>query len=84
MKLNKIALALFAITAAPLAANAGVTISPLLLGYHYSEGAEDEQLEVMGTATGDSFYKENGLYTGAALGIELTPSTQFQVTIKFA
>ncbi|MFZ3143913.1 OmpA family protein [Psychrobacter glacincola] len=79
MKLNKIALALFAITAAPLAANAGVTISPLLLGYHYSEGAEDEQLEIMGTATGDSFYKENGLYTGAALGIELTPSTQFQV-----
>ncbi|MFC6381382.1 OmpA family protein [Psychrobacter glacincola] len=79
MKLNKIALALFAITAAPLAANAGVTISPLLLGYHYSEGAEDEQLETMTTATGDSFYKENGLYTGAALGIELTPSTQFQV-----
>lgn len=79
MKLNKIALALFAITAAPLAANAGVTISPLLLGYHYSEGADDEQLEVMGTSSGDSYYKENGLYTGAALGIELTPSTQFQV-----
>lgn len=73
MKLNKIALALFAITAAPLAANAGVTISPLLLGYHYSEGADDEQVETMG------MYKENGLYTGAALGVELTPSTQFQV-----
>lgn len=79
MKLNKIALALFAITAAPLAANAGVTISPLLLGYHYSEGADDEQLEVMGATDGNSYYKENGLYTGAALGIELTPSTQFQV-----
>ncbi|KAA0923345.1 OmpA family protein [Psychrobacter sp. ANT_H56B] len=81
MKLNKIALALFAITAAPLAANAGVTISPLLLGYHYSEGADDEQRELLqnyndGT---ENFYKENGLYTGAALGIELTPSTQFQV-----
>ena len=73
MKLNKIALALFAITAAPLAPNAGVTISPLLLGYHYSEGADDEQVETMG------MYKENGLYTGAALGVELTPSTQFQV-----
>lgn len=73
MKLNKIALALFAITAAPLAANAGVTISPLLLGYHYTEGADDEQVETMG------MYKENGLYTGAALGVELTPSTQFQV-----
>ncbi len=73
MKLNKIALALFAVTAAPLAANAGVTITPLLLGYHYSEGADKEQVETMGV------YQEDGLYTGAALGIELTPSTQFQV-----
>lgn len=81
MKLNKIALALFAMTAAPLAANAGVTISPLLLGYHYSEGADDEQAELLKdySGNGDSYYKENGLYTGAALGIELTPSTQFQV-----
>ena len=81
MKLNKIALALFAVTAAPLAANAGVTISPLLLGYHYSEGADDEQRELLknSNGNGESFYKENGLYTGAALGIELTPSTQFQV-----
>ncbi len=79
MKLNKIALALFAITAAPLAANAGVTISPILLGYHYSEGADDEQVETMTDSAGNGYYKENGLYTGAALGIELTPSTQFQV-----
>src|SRR5690606_1996068 len=84
MKLNKIALALFAITAAPLAANAGVTISPLLLGYHYSEGADDEQVEIMGDGNGNGFYKENGLYTGAALGIELTPSTQFQVEYGFS
>ncbi|MGE6244821.1 OmpA family protein [Psychrobacter proteolyticus] len=81
MKLNKIALALFAVTAAPLAANAGVTISPLLLGYHYSEGADDDQAELLGNydGSGDNYYKEDGLYTGAALGIELTPSTQFQV-----
>ncbi|MDN3452305.1 MULTISPECIES: OmpA family protein [unclassified Psychrobacter] len=81
MKLNKIALALFAVTAAPLAANAGVTISPLLLGYHYSESADDDQAELLGNydGSGDSYYKEDGLYTGAALGIELTPSTQFQV-----
>ena len=81
MKLNKIALALFAVTAAPLAANAGVTITPLLLGYHYSEGADKEQVETTSpSGVGDSgFYKEDGLYTGAALGIELTPSTQFQV-----
>ena len=81
MKLNKIALALFAITAAPLAANAGVTISPLLLGYHFSETADDKQADLLKdyNGSGDSYYKENGLYTGAALGIELTPSTQFQV-----
>ncbi|MGE6572262.1 OmpA family protein [Psychrobacter namhaensis] len=79
MKLNKIALALVAVTAAPLAANAGVTISPLLLGYHYSEGADDDQAEVMTDADGNGYYQEDGLYTGAALGIELTPSTQFQV-----
>ncbi len=81
MKLNKIALALFAVTAAPLAANAGVTISPLLLGYHYSEGADDEQRALLkdSTAPGQGYYKEDSLYTGAALGIELTPSTQFQV-----
>lgn len=81
MKLNKIALALFAVTAAPLAANAGVTISPLLLGYHYSEGADDDQSDLLANYNDstENFYKEDGLYTGAALGIELTPSTQFQV-----
>src|SRR5699024_11725195 len=81
IKLNKIAFALFAITAAPLAANAGVTISPLLLGYHYSEGADDEQAELLKdySGSGDSYYKEKDLYTAAALGIELTPSTHFQV-----
>lgn len=79
MKLNKIALALFAVTAAPLAANAGVTISPLLLGYQYSEGADDDQRETLLGNSGDRYNKEDGLYTGAALGIELTPSTQFQV-----
>jgi OOP family OmpA-OmpF porin len=79
MKLNKIALALVAVTAAPLAANAGVTISPLLLGYHYSEGADDDQADLLKSNDGNSYYKEDGLYTGAALGIELTPSTQFQV-----
>ncbi|MGP5646147.1 OmpA family protein [Psychrobacter celer] len=107
MKLNKIALALVAVAAAPLAANAGVTISPLLLGYHMTEEFSDtseKQREVL--RTGKNLYvnadgnniddgtpftganghpnnggvaQESGLYTGAALGIELTPSTQFQV-----
>ena len=80
MKLNKIALALFAITAAPLAANAGVTITPLLLGYHWTEDGEDQRDLLANYNDGaENYYVENGLYTGAALGIELTPSTQFQV-----
>lgn len=94
MKLNKIALALVAVTAAPLAANAGVTISPLLLGYHMTEefsDTADKQREVLRTGKNlqnntdlagnpnGGVAKESSLYTGAALGIELTPSTQFQV-----
>ena len=101
MKLNKIALALVAVAAAPLAANAGVTISPLLLGYHFTEefgDTSDKQRDILKTgkdlyidANGNSIdgrggnvpnggvAKESGLYTGAAIGIELTPSTQFQV-----
>ena len=98
MKLNKIALALVAVAAAPMAATAGVTVSPLLLGYHYTDEAADEQRDIF--RTGKNLYQnadnqqigngdrgnanggvamESGLYTGAALGIELTPSTQFQV-----
>src|SRR5690606_4193797 len=84
-----------------LAANAGVTISPLLLGYHFTEefgDTSDKQRDILKTgkdlyidANGNSIdgrggnvpnggvAKESGLYTGAAIGIELTPSTQFQV-----
>ena len=74
MKLNKITLALIAAAAAPMMATAGVTVSPILLGYHYTEAQDDEYLE-----EDLNFYQEDDLYTGAALGIELTPSTQFQV-----
>ena len=73
MKLNKITLALIAAAAAPMMATAGVTVSPLLLGYHYTEAQDDDNQDKLG------FYQEDDLYTGAALGIELTPSTQFQV-----
>ena len=73
MKLNKITLALIAAAAAPMMATAGVTVSPILLGYHYTEAQDDDNVEKLG------FYQEDDLYTGAALGIELTPSTQFQV-----
>ena len=100
MKLNKIALAVLAAAVAPVAAQAGITVTPLV-GYHYSESfSDDEQREVLRTGkqlneAGGAQYGangqqinapanggvaiESGLYTGAALGVELTPSTQFQV-----
>lgn len=91
MKLSKIALAVIASSIAPLTATAGVTVSPLLLGYHYTDQASAEQRNVLRvgknlnegltttpTLNGGVTLK-SGLYTGAAIGIELTPSTQFQV-----
>ncbi len=90
MKLNKITLAIVAAVAAPMMANAGVTVSPLLLGYHWSESISDtadkqrdllrvgKQLETNGPTNG-GITKDDSLYTGAAIGIELTPSTQFQI-----
>lgn len=95
MKLNKITLAIVAAAVAPLTANAGVTVSPLLLGYHYTGQAQDGQRKVLKTGRFINVEKQSttnqvsshnsgvtmvdGLYTGAAIGIELTPSTQFQV-----
>lgn len=71
MKLNKIALAL--LVAAPFAAaNAGVTVTPLLLGYHWYDGAKDEMRE-------QNVYVQEKIVTGAALGLELTPWLQFEV-----
>lgn len=94
MKFNKIAMAVVAASAVPLAAQAGVTVTPLA-GYHYTKEAHKEQRKVFDTgrnlynsvpntapATGTpngGIAQESGLYTGVALGVELTPSTQFQV-----
>lgn len=76
MKLNKIALAVLATAAT--AASAGVTVSPVLLGYHYNDEAKDDQRKVL-SVDNQAVYADSDLYTGAAIGIELTPSTQFQV-----
>ena len=77
MKLNKIALAVIAAAVMPVAANAGVTVTPLLLGYHYVDGiskTEDKQ--------GEQFFgahQDNDLYTGAGIGIELTPTIALEL-----
>ena len=77
MKLNKIALAVVAAAVMPVAANAGVTVTPLLLGYHYVDGiskTEDKQGEQFrGT------HQDNDLYTGAGIGIELTPTIALEL-----
>ena len=105
MKLNKIALAVIAAATLPAVANAGVTVTPVILGYHWSESIEDtadKQREIL--KTGKNLYKnkdgksinskgdrvdakydnggvalEDGLYTGAAIGIELTPTIALEV-----
>lgn len=80
MKLNRMAMALLATTAC--IAQAGVTVTPVLLGYQVSSPAEKqyrEKLNYTGTTNAMGVSKSNGLYTGAALGFELTPATQVQV-----
>lgn len=100
MKLNKIALAVIAAATLPAVANAGVTVTPVILGYHWNESIDDtadKQREIL--KTGKNLYKnihdepignrkgnanggvalEDGLYTGAAIGIELTPTIALEV-----
>ena len=74
MKLSRIAIAM--LVAAPLAAaNAGVTITPLLLGYTFQDTKHNN---------GDKHLTNGGelqddLFVGAAIGVELTPWLGFEV-----
>ena len=85
MKLNRIALAM--LIAAPFAgANAGVTITPLMLGYHwYPEDTQDKMRDDALKNRDGSINKPNGvalvddLIVGAAIGLELTPWLQAEV-----
>lgn len=71
MKMSRIALAM--LVAAPLAAaNAGVTITPLMLGYTMF-GTDHNN----GNLT-DSHELQDDLFVGAALGVELTPWLGFE------
>ncbi|WFF38541.1 OmpA family protein [Moraxella nasibovis] len=92
MKLNKIAIAVLATAAT--AASAGVTVTPLI-GYNYVQedaAAEkqrrlfetgrqlnDERNADVGNPANGGVALKSDLYTGLALGVELTPSTQLQV-----
>jgi OOP family OmpA-OmpF porin len=75
MKMSRIALAM--LVAAPLAAaNAGVTVTPLMLGYtwqdtQHNNGGKDGEL-----TNGPEL--QDDLFVGAAVGVELTPWLGFE------
>ncbi|AOA57495.1 outer membrane protein Omp38 [Acinetobacter larvae] len=73
MKLSRIALAM--LVAAPLAAaNAGVTVTPLLLGYTFQDTKHNNSRDHL-TNNGEL---QDDLFVGAALGVELTPWLGFE------
>ncbi|OTG67316.1 outer membrane protein Omp38 [Acinetobacter silvestris] len=75
MKLSRIALAM--LVAAPLvAANAGVTVTPLMLGYTWQDTQHNNGGH-KGELT-NSPELQDDLFVGAALGIELTPWLGFE------
>ena len=72
MKMSRIALAM--LFAAPLAAaNAGVTVTPLLLGYTWQDSVKD-----FNNRENTDIKLKNDVFTGAALGVELTPWLGFE------
>src|SRR5574344_1151166 len=71
MKMSRIALAM--LVAAPLAAaNAGVTVTPLLVGYTFQDTEHNNRNLT------DSHELQDDLFVGAALGVELTPWLGFE------
>ena len=74
MKLSRIALAM--LVAAPLAAaNAGVTVTPLMVGYTFQDTKHNNGDDHL---TNGGQELQDDLFVGAALGIELTPWLGFE------
>ncbi|WP_435337152.1 outer membrane protein Omp38 [Acinetobacter sp. LH3_13] len=72
MKMSRIALAM--LVAAPLAAaNAGVTVTPLMLGYNFVDTKHNNN-----KLTESDVELQDDLFVGAALGVELTPWLGFE------
>ena len=73
MKLSRIALAM--LVAAPFAAaNAGVTITPLMVGYTWQDTQHNNGVDHLTPAP----EIQDDLFVGAALGVELTPWLGFE------
>lgn len=88
MKMSRIALAM--LVAAPFAAaNAGITVTPLMVGYHWypsdtQDKMRDEALSGRENspqtgANGNGVALQSDLVVGAAIGAELTPWLQAEV-----
>jgi OmpA-OmpF porin, OOP family len=74
MKMSRIALAM--LVAAPLAAaNAGVTVTPLLVGYTFQDTEHNNGRDNL---TNGGQELQDDLFVGAALGVELTPWLGFE------
>lgn len=85
MKLNRIALAVLLAAPMPMMANAGITVTPLMLGYHYMNEAHDDQRATLLDRTGQATNPGagaptpggvglvNDAYVAGSIGIELTP-----------
>lgn len=73
--MSRIALAM--LVAAPLAAaNAGVTITPLMVGYTFQDTQHNNS---RGNLTNNGQELQDDLFVGAAIGVELTPWLGFEV-----
>ena len=77
MKMSRIALAM--LVAAPLAAaNAGVTVTPLLVGYTFQDTEHNNGKDNLQDLYLDGAELQDDLFVGAALGVELTPWLGFE------
>ncbi|MCJ9364559.1 OmpA family protein, partial [Acinetobacter baumannii] len=76
MKLSRIALATMLVAAPLAAANAGVTVTPLLLGYTFQDSQHNNGGKDGNLTNGPEL--QDDLFVGAALGIELTPWLGFE------
>ena len=77
MKMSRIALAM--LVAAPFAAaNAGVTVTPLLVGYTFQDTEHNNGKDNLQDLYLDGAELQDDLFVGAALGVELTPWLGFE------
>ncbi|MFB2537716.1 MULTISPECIES: outer membrane protein Omp38 [unclassified Acinetobacter] len=83
MKMTRIALAM--LVAAPFAAaNAGVTVTPLMLGYNYNFSNTDKGITENMMGSKQDLDLRDGLTVGAAIGAELTPAVQAEIEYQKA